>query len=171
MQPPPPPSAPPPAPYGYPPPYGQAQPTGWIPPAPVRPRRWWIWGCGGCAALALVAIAVFVFVVLRIFTSSPLRQFPTEAGATTTQDNFTSDSNGQTAETLLIVDPHAISDVETYYQHALSSNGWTTATHDPSQAASGDTWTIARTGSAAQTGTVTFTTVNGGTDIAVVFHY
>jgi hypothetical protein len=136
----------------------------------VSRRRWWFWGCGGCAALALVAIAVFVFVVLRIFTSSPLRQFPTEAGATTTQDNFTS-ANNQTTETLLIVDPHSIVEVETYYAQALNSNGWNGQTHDPSQASSGDQWNIARTGSLTQAGTVTFTTTGGGTDIHVVFNY
>jgi hypothetical protein len=172
MQPPPPPSAPPPPPYGYAQqPYGYAQqPTGWTPPPPVSRRRWWFWGCGGCAALALVAIAVLVFVFLRIFTSSPLRQFPTEAGATTTNDNFVS-ANNQTTERLLIVDSHSLVDVETYYERALQANGWTTSTHDPSQASDGDTWTIGRTGSPAQNGSVTFTTVGTGTDIAVVFSY
>ncbi|HSP65360.1 MAG TPA: hypothetical protein VLO10_04135 [Candidatus Deferrimicrobium sp.] len=171
MQPPPPPAAPPPAPSAYPQPYGYApQPSGWIPPPPVTRRRWWIWGCGGCAALALIAIAVFVFIVLRIFTSSPLRQFPTEAGATTTQDNFASDTN-QTTETLRILDTHALVDVETYYQRALNSNGWSTQPHDPSQASSGDQWTIAKSASPAQSGTVTFTSSGSGTTIDVVFHY
>ncbi len=170
MQPPPPP-APPAAPYGHPPPYGYAQqPIGWTPPPPVSRRRWWFWGCGGCAAIALVAIAVFVFVVLRIFTSSPLRQFPTEAGATTTNDNFVS-ANNQTTEKLLIVDSHSLIDVQTYYEQALHANGWTTDTHDPTQGSSGDTWTISRSGSPTQTGMVTFTTVGTGTDISVDFSY
>ncbi|MDQ6856029.1 MAG: hypothetical protein M3Z57_03020 [Candidatus Dormibacteraeota bacterium] len=170
QQPPPPPSAPPPPP-GYPQPYGFVQPPqGWTPPPPVSQRRWWFWGCGGCAALVLVVIAVIAFVFLRIFNSSPLRQFPTEAGANTTQDNFVS-ANNQTTETVLIVDSHSLVEVETYYQTALNANGWSTATHDPSQASSGDQWTIERPAVRAQGGTVTFTTVPGGTDISVVFNY
>lgn len=133
-------------------------------------RRWWFWGCGGCAALALVAIAVFVFVVLRIFTSSPLRQFPTEAGAITMQDNFTSNSN-QTTETLQITDAHSLVEVETYYEQALNSNGWSAQTHDPSQASNGDQWTLARPASPTQGGTVTFTIAGSGTTIYVVFNY
>ena len=113
---------------------------------------------------------MFAFVVLRIFTSSPLRQFPTEAGATTTQDNFTS-ANNQATETLLIVDPHSLVEVETYYEQALNSNGWSAGAHDPSQASSGDQWNIARTTSPTQGGTVTFTTAGSGTDIYVVFNY
>jgi hypothetical protein len=167
QQPPPPPPSAPAAPHQ---PYGYAQPSGWTPPPPVSPRRWWIWACGGCGALALVAIAVAVFVFVHIFTSSPLRQFPTEAGASTARDDFTS-ANDHTTETLQIVDPHALLDVETYYQQALHTNGWTTDTHDPAQAASGDAWTFSRSGSPAQSGTITFTTAGSGTDIAVVFNY
>jgi hypothetical protein len=136
----------------------------------VPRRRWWFWACGGCAAIALVAIAVVVFIFIRIFSSSPLRQFPAQAGATTTQDNFRS-VNTTTSETLLIVDPHSLGEVETYYQQALHQDGWTTDTRDPSQAASGDTWTIARTASPTQHGSITFTTVGSNTDIAVQFQY
>src|ERR1017187_593357 len=171
--PPPPPSAPPPAPYpayGYPQLFGAPQAQGWTPPPPVHRRRWWIWGCGGCGAIALLAAAVVVFFVIRIFSSSPLRQFPTEAGAATTQDNFQSTNNG-VSENLLIVDPHSLTEVETYYQQALHQNGWTTDTRDPSSASSGDTWTIARTGSASQHGSITFTTAGADTDIAVAFNY
>ncbi len=169
--PPPPPAAPPPRPYpgfGY-QPYGQ-QPQAWVPPAPVSRRRWWIWGCGGCAAIALLAIAVIVFVFIRIFTSSPLRHFPTEASAATTQDHFQAGNNLNT-ETLLIVDPHSLAQVEAYYQQALRQNGWTTETHDPSQASSGDTWSIGRTDAPSQTGSITFTTVGTNTDIAVTYSY
>ncbi len=118
----------------------------------------------------LVAIAVVAFVVLRIVTSSPLRQFPTEAGASTTQEHFDS-SGGRTTEMLQIVDPHALQQVETYYEQALHSNGWTTDTHDPTQAVSGETWNIGRSGSPNQTGTVTFTSAGAGTDISVTFNY
>ncbi len=136
----------------------------------MRSRRWWIWACGGCAALALIAIAVLVFVVVHIFTSSPLRQFPTEPGASTTEDNFSS-TNNRTTETLRVVDPHVVTDVEAYCQQALNRDGWTTGNHDLTQAASGDTWTFSRAGSPAQSGTVTFTTAGAGTDVAVVFNY
>jgi hypothetical protein len=136
----------------------------------VHRRRWWIWGCGGCAALALLAAAVVVFFVIRIFSSSPLRQFPTEAGATTTQDNLQSTNSG-VSENLLIVDPHPLTEVETYYQQTLHENGWTTDTRDPAAAGSGDTWTIARTGSPSQRGSITFTTAGVNTDVAVVFNY
>jgi hypothetical protein len=162
-----PPAAPPPAPYQS---FGNPPASGWSPPPPVRPRRWWIWACGGCGALALVAIAVSVFVFVHIFTSSPLRQFPTESGASTARDNFTS-TNDHTTETLQIVDGRAIADVETFYQQALRTNGWTTETHDAARAASGDAWTFSRTGSPTQSGTITFTTAGSGTDIAVVFNY
>ena len=143
---------------------------GWVPPAPVNRRRWWIWGCGGCAAIALLAIAVIVFVFIRIFTSSPLRHFPTEAGAATTQDHFQAGNNLNT-ETLLIVDHRSLAQVEAYYQQALHQNGWTTDTHDPSQASSGDTWRIGRTDAPSQTGSITFTTVGTNTDIAVTYSY
>lgn len=176
MEPPPPPSAPPPAahpaPYpapGY-PPFGAPQVLGWTPPPPVHRRRWWLWGCGGCGALALVAAAVVVFVVIRIFSSSPLRHFPTETGATTTEDNFQSTNNG-VAENLVIVDPHPLEEVETYYQQTLHQGGWTTDTRDPTAASSGDTWTIARTDSPTQHGSITFTSAGSSTDIAVAFNY
>jgi hypothetical protein len=172
--PPPPPSAPPQAPYpayGYPQLFGVPQAQGWTPPPPVHRRRWWIWGCGGCGAIALLAAAVVVFFVIRIFSSSPLRQFPTEAGAVTTRDNLQSTNNG-ISENLLIVDPHSLADVETYYQQTLHQNGWTTDTvEDPSQARSGDTWTIGRTATPSQQGQVTFTTAGTSTDIAIVFNY
>lgn len=113
---------------------------------------------------------MIVFFVIRIFSSSPLRQFPTEAGAVTTADNFQS-TNNQVSEDLLIADPHSLTQVETYYQRVLHQDGWTTDTRDPSQASSGDTWTLGRTGSASQRGSITFTTVGTGTHIAVVFYY
>ncbi len=150
--------------------YGFVQQLGWNPPPTVPRRRWWFWACGGCAAIALVAIAVVAFIFIHIFSSSPLRQFPTQAGATTTEDNFRS-VNSTTSETLLIVDPHPLSEVETYYQQALHQNGWTTATHDPSHGASGDTWTIARAASPTQRGSITFTRAGGTTHIAVDFQY
>lgn len=121
--------------------------------------------------MALVAAAVIVFFVIRIFSSSPLRQFPTEAGATTTADNFQSSTNDQLSEDLLITDPHSLTQVETYYQRTLHQNGWTTDTRDTSQASSGDTWTLGRTGSSSQRGSITFTTIGASTHIAVVFYY
>ncbi len=157
-------------PHGTPQPYGYPQPAGWVPPPPVSRRKWWFWGCGGCAALTLIVIALIVFVFLRIFTSSPLRQFPTEAGAATRSDNWDSSGN-HTTETLVIADPHSLQDVETYYEQALHSNGWSTDTHDPAQATNPDIWTVSRGGSPTQSGTVTFTSGGSGTDITVVFSY
>ncbi len=119
----------------------------------------------------MIAIAIIVFVFLRIFTSSPLRQFPTEAGATTRSDNWDSSGN-QTTETLVIADPHSLQDVETYYEQALHSNGWSTDTHDPTQATNPDIWTVSlRWFAPTQSGTVTFSTAGAGTDITVVFSY
>jgi hypothetical protein len=171
MQPPPPPSAPPPAPS----PYGSPQPVGyppnaWVPPPPVSRRKWWYWGCGGCAALALISIAVIVVVFVGIFTSSPLRHFPTEAGASTTSDNWNS-SGGQTSEILVITDPHPLQEVETYYEQALHSNGWSTDTHDPAQAVSRDVWAVTRSGTQSQSGTVTFTSTGSTTVVRVMFVY
>lgn len=163
-----PPPPPPPA-YGY-PQQGAPQGLGWVPPPPVHRRRWWLWGCGGCGAIAVVAAAVVVFFVIRIFSSSPLRHFPTQAGAATTQDHFQSTPGG-VSESLAIVDPHPLSEVETYYQQALHQNGWTTDTRDPTAAASGDTWTIARTDAAGQRGSITFTAAGASTDITVVLSY
>ena len=136
----------------------------------MQRRRWWIWGCGGCAAIALLAIAVIVFFVIRIFTSSPLRQFPTEAGASVTQDHFQAGTN-LNSETLLIVDPHSLMQVEAYYEQALHQNGWNTDAHDPTQASSGDTWHITRPASPGQGGSIRFTTAANSTDITVVFNY
>ena len=170
-----PPPAPPPPP-GYPQPYGQPQPYGYmqpyayaIPPRSNR-RRWWIWGCGGCGTLALLAVAAIVFIALRTFSNSPLRQFPTEAGASTTRDSFQS-SNGQSSETLVISDPRALADVEAFYEVNLSRNGWTVQGADPGQAHSGDTWPIGRSATASQTGSISFVTVGATTVITVDFQY
>jgi hypothetical protein len=171
---PPPPPPPPPAgpipPYGYAQPFGYAQPYGYAPPPRANRRRWWIFGCGGCAALALVAIALIAVVGIHTFTSSPLRHFPTEAGAATVRDNF-NDTNGQSSETIVIDDPHALTDVETYYQSALHTGGWTVDTADPSQAASGDQWHFSKSGSSAQAGLISFATVGATTQITVEYVY
>ena len=163
---------PPPAPYQgspYPQPYGQ-QPLGWTPPPPVNRRRWWIWGCAGCGTLALLAITVIVFIFIRIFTSSPLRHFPVEAGASTTQDHFQAGNNLNT-ETVQIVDPHPLQQVEAYYEQVLHQGGWTTDTHDPALARDGDTWRVGRTDSPSSSGSITFTTAGFATDITVTYNY
>jgi hypothetical protein len=177
VQQPPPPPPPPPAPlpspfpqYGQLQPYGYMQPYGFAPPPVRRGRRWWIYGCGGCGALALVALAVIIVVGINTFTNSPLRHFPTEAGAATVHDNFNL-TNGQSTETLVIDDPHPLADVETFYQTALHTGGWTVDTADPSAATSGDMWHVSRTGSTTQAGLVTFVTVGATTEITVQFVY
>jgi len=138
------------------------------PPASRSRRRWWILGCGGCGAIVLIAVLVVVIVLVKGFSSSPLRQFPTEAGASTVSDNFLVGTGGQSSETLVIDDPHSLTDVETFYAGELGTNGWTVQATDPSQAASGDTWQFSRTGSSAQFG-VTFVTMGTITEITV--HY
>ncbi len=169
MQPPPPP-APPPAPfpaYGQTPPYVYSQ-YGVTPPAKRSRRRWWIFGCGGCGALALIAVVVIVVVGVHIFTNSPLRHFPTEAGASTVSDTIGL-GNGQSSETLVIDDPNSLTAVETYYQSALDANGWTVQASDPSQAASGDRWQFIRTGSTGQSGVIAFVAMGAITEITVQY--
>jgi hypothetical protein len=129
-------------------------------------RRWWIFGCGGCGAIALIVVLVVVVVLINGFTHSPLRQFPTEAGASTVSDNFLVSAGGQSSETLVIDDPSSLTAVETYYQGALSTNGWTVQATNPSQAVSGDAWQFSRTGSSAQFG-MTFVTMGAITEITV----
>jgi hypothetical protein len=171
--PPPPPRAPLPSPlpaYGQPQPYGYMRPYGYAPPPKGRGRRWWIYGCGGCGALALVVFALIVVVGINTFTNSPLRHFPTEAGAATTHDNFNV-TNGQSAETLVIDDPHTLTDVETFYQTALQTGGWAVQAADPSLATSGDMWHFSRTGSNTQAGLVTFVTIGATIEITVQYVY
>ncbi|HEX4865250.1 MAG TPA: hypothetical protein VFV02_14360, partial [Acidimicrobiales bacterium] len=142
MQPPTPPLPPPPPPAVFPA----------TPPAKRSRRRWWIFGCGGCAAVVLIVALVVGVVLIRGFSTSPLRQFPTEAGASTVSDNFLVGTGGENRETLVIDDPHSLTNVETFYASALSTNGWMVQATDPSQAASGDSWPFSRTGSSAQFG-------------------
>ena len=149
-----------------------------LPPAPTPPpfpatlpvgrsrRRWWLFGCGGCGAIALIVVLVVVVVLINGFRNSPLRQFPTEAGASTVSDNFLVGTGGQNDETLVIDDPHSLTEVETFYQSALDTNGWTVQATDPSQAASGDSWQFSRTGSSAQFN-VTFVSMGATTEITV----
>ena len=151
-----------------------------LPPAPTPPafpatlparrsrRRWWLFGCGGCGAIALIVVLVVVVVLIKGFSNSPLRQFPTEAGASTVSDNFLVGTGGQSSETLVIDDPHSLTDVETFYESALGTNGWTVQATDPSQAVSGDSWQFSRTGSSAQFG-VTFVTMGAITEITVQY--
>ena len=174
MQPPDPslPPAPPPGPF---PATGQIPPGfspqyGGVAPARRSRRRWWLFGCGGCGAIALIVVVVVVVVVLNGFNSSPLRHFPTEAGASTVGDNF-SLSSGQNTETLVIDDPHSLTDVETYYATALNTNGWMAQTTDPSQAVSGDAWLLGRAGSSAPSGGVTFVTKGVITEITVQYQW
>jgi hypothetical protein len=143
----------------------QQPPTSSVPPAPTPApfpatpparrsrRRWWTYGCGGCGAIVLIPVVVAVVVLINGFSNSPLRHFPTEAGALTVSDNL-SISTGQSSETLVIDDPHSLTDVETYYQSALNTSGWRVQAADPSQAVSGDGWQFSRTGSSAQFGIV-----------------
>jgi hypothetical protein len=158
MQTPTPPLPPPPAPAPFPA----------TPPARRSRRRWWIFGCGGCAAIALIVVLVIVLVFINAISNSPLRHFPTEAGVSTVSDNFMVSTGGQNSETLVIDDPHSLMDVETFYQSALDANGWTVQAADPSQAVSGDSWQFNRTGSSAQFG-VTFVTMGAITEITVQY--
>jgi hypothetical protein len=138
------------------------------PPARRSRRRWWIFGGGGCGAIALILVLVVVVVFINDFNNSPLRHFPTEAGASTVSDNFLVSTGGQNSETLVIDDPNSLTAVETYYQSALDTNGWTVQATDPSLAVSGDGWQFSRTGSSAQFG-ITFVTMGAITEITVQY--
>ena len=138
------------------------------PPARRSRRRWWAFGCGGCGAVAVIIVLVVVVVLINGFTHSPLRQFPTEAGASTVSDNFFVGTGGQSSETLVIDDPNSLTAVETYYQSALATNGWTVQATNPSQAVSDDAWRFGRTGSSAQFA-ITFVTMGAITEITVQY--
>jgi hypothetical protein len=146
-----------------------------LPPAPfpakplARPsrRRWWISGCGVAGAIVVILVVVVVVVFINGFSNSPLRHFPTEAGASTVSDTFSLGSE-QSGEALVIDDPNSLTAVETYYQSALNTNGWTVAAADPSQAVSGDSWQFSRTGSSAQFG-IAFVTMGAITEITVEY--
>jgi hypothetical protein len=146
------------------------QPYGYAMPPTRSRRRWWLYGCGGCGAVAVVLIAVFAVIGINVFSNSPLRHFPTETGATTVRDNFQV-TNGHSSETLVIDDPHPLADVETYYQTALHTGGWTVGAVDPSQATSGGMWHFSRSASPAQSGLVTFVTLGANTQITVQYDY
>ena len=154
-----------------------ASPGPWAPPPPPFPatpparrsrRRWWLFGCGGCGAIALNIVLVVVAIFATSFSSSPLRHFPAEAGAASVSDNFEVSGGGQSAETLVIDDPRSLIDVETFYQSALATNGWTVQASDPAQAVSGDTWQFSRKGSSAQF-EVTFVAAGATTEITVQY--
>jgi hypothetical protein len=68
----------------------------------------------------------------------------------------------------VIDDPNSLTAVETYYQSALNTNGWTVAAADPSQAVSGDSWQFSRIGSSAQFG-IAFVTMGAITEITVEY--
>jgi hypothetical protein len=138
------------------------------PPARRSRRRWWIFGGGGCGAIVLILALVVVVVLINGFNNSPLRQFPTEPGASAVSDNFQVSTGGQNSETQVIDDPNSLTAVETYYQSALDTNGWTVQATDPSLAASGDVWQFSRTGSSAQFG-ITFVTNGAITEITVQY--
>jgi len=116
----------------------------------------------------LIIVLVVVAFFATSFSSSPLRHFPAEAGASSVSDNFEVSGGGQSAETLVIDDPRSLTDVETFYQTALATNGWTVQASDPAQAVSGDTWQFSRIGSSAQF-EVTFVTMGGTTEITVQY--
>jgi hypothetical protein len=138
------------------------------PPARPSRRRWWLFGCGGVGAVALILVVVVVVVLINGFTHSPLRQFPIEAGASAVSDNFLVGTGGQSNETLVIDDPNSLTTVETYYQNALNTNGWTVQATNPSQAVSGDGWQFSRTGSSAQFA-LTFVTMGAITEVTVQY--
>jgi hypothetical protein len=176
VQQPPPPPAPPSPPYGQPPPpsgqpptYWLAQPQGYMQPPLHRRRKWWLWGCGGCAAFALILGVIAAVVLINAYNGRPLRGFPAEAGASVS-DNFQVTTAGST-ETLVIDDPHALSDVEAFYQTALPSGGWTVDGADPSNATSGDQWHVTKSGSSKQAGTITFVTTGNATQVTVDYMY
>jgi hypothetical protein len=120
--------------------------------------------------LLLILLGIGAAVGIGIFTGSPLRHFPVEAGASTVRDNFQI-VNGQSGETLVIDDPHSLTDVEAFYQSALHSNGWTADRVDPSQAANGDTWHFSKNGAAAQAGSIAFIDLKGVTQVTVSYVY
>jgi hypothetical protein len=153
-----------------------ASPGPWAPPPPPFPatpparrsrRRWWLFGCGGCGAIALIIVVVVAVFFATSFSSSPLRHFPTEAGASSVSDNFEVSGEGS-AETLVIDDPRSLTDVETFYESALSTNGWTVQASDPAQAQSGDSWPFSRAGLSAQFA-VTFVAAGASTEITVQY--
>lgn len=143
-----------------------------LPPAapPVRRsrRRWWAFGCGGCGAIVLIVFLAAAVILINGVSNSPLRHFPAEAGASSVGDNFVVSAGGQNSETLVIDDPHALSDVEAFYQSALNTNGWMAQATDPSQAVSGDSWQFSRSASSAQF-EVTFVTMGAITQITVQY--
>ena len=116
----------------------------------------------------VIAVVVIVAVGIHIFTSSPLRHFPTEAGTATVSDTF-GFANGQSSETLVLDDPNSLSAVETYYQSALNTNGWTVQVADPSQAVSGDRWQFSRAGSSVQLGVISFVTMGAITQVTAQY--
>jgi hypothetical protein len=138
------------------------------PPAGRSRRRWWIFGGGGCGAIVLILALVVVVAFINGFNNSPLRHFPTEAGASAVSDNFVVSTGGQNSETLVIDDPNSLTAVETYYQSALDTDGWTVQATDPSLAVSGDSWQFSRTGAPAQFG-ITFVTMGAITEITVQY--
>jgi hypothetical protein len=137
------------------------------PPARRSRRRLWIFGGGGCGAIALILVLVVAVGWINGFTNSPLRHFPAEAGASTVSDILFV-STGGNGETLVIDDPNSLTAVETYYQSALDTNGWTVQATDPALAVSGDGWQFSRTGSSAQFG-ITFVTKGAITEITVQY--
>ena len=138
-----------------------------IPPARRGRSRWWLFGCGGCGALVLSIVVVTAALFATSFSSSPLRHFPAEAGASSVSDNFVV-SGGGSAETLVIDDPRSLTDVETFYESALSTNGWTVQASDPAQAQSGDSWPFSQVGSSAQFA-VSFVATGATTEITVQY--
>jgi hypothetical protein len=134
-----------------------------------RHRKRLLWGCGGCAAIALIFGAIAAVVLINAYNGRPLRGFPAEAGATVS-DNFQVTTAGST-ETLVIDDPHALSDVEAFYQTALPSGGWIVNGADASNATSGDKWNITKSGSSKQAGTITFVTMGNATQVTVDYMY
>lgn len=143
-------------------------PLGATPPARPSPRRWWLFGCGGVGAVALILVIVGVLVFVNSFSNSPLRHFPIEARASTVSDNYSVSTGGESSETLVIDDPNSLTGVETYYRSALDTNGWTVQPTNPSEAVSGDGWQFSRTGSSAQFA-VTFVTMGAITEITVQY--
>jgi hypothetical protein len=146
-----------------------AQPQGFLPPPLRHRRKWWLWGCGGCAAFALILGVIAAVVLINAYNNRPLRGFPAEAGASVS-DSFQV-TTARSTETLVIDDPHALSEVEAFYQTALPGGGWTVDGADPSSATSGDQWHISKSGSSNQAGTITFVTMGNATQVTVAYMY
>jgi hypothetical protein len=102
---------------------------------PQRGRFGWLkWvgiGCGGLAALGVVAIVIAAIV---LYTHRPLKDFPEYPGAKQTSDNLSS-TNGKTHETRIWSAPASRSTTEAWYASHLNGD-WILDSPEPT----GDVW-------------------------------